>query len=292
MHSLLHKLYISLFFLISAISVTLILINGFDYYSTPIESRVFSNSHLLFKPSGTWGHGLGILGTLMMIIGVLVYMIRKRKPRVFRFGNLKHWLEFHIFLCTLGPIFVLFHTAFKFGGIVAISFWSMVAVVLSGVIGRFIYIQIPRTIQGQELSYTELQELNNELTNKLSDKFNFSSTILSDIENEFNPQKYKSLGFLGSLKIIFFDYFHLRKKIRTIKKQIRDQNIRDRKVEKEILKVVKSKMILLRRIGLLRTMQKLFNYWHIVHLPFAISMFVIMIIHVAVTIIFGYRWIF
>lgn len=292
MNSLLHKLYISLFFLISAISVTLILINGFDYYSTPIESRVFSNFHLLFKPSGTWGHGLGILGTLMMIVGVLVYMIRKRKPRVFRFGNLKYWLEFHIFLCTLGPIFVLFHTAFKFGGIVAISFWSMVAVVLSGVIGRFIYIQIPRTIQGQELSYTELQELNNELSNKLADKFNFSSTILSDIENEFNPQKYKSLGFIGSLKIIFFDFFHLRKKIRTIKKQIREQNIRDRKVEKEILKVVKSKMILLRRIGLLRTMQKLFNYWHIVHLPFAISMFVIMIIHVAVTIIFGYRWIF
>lgn len=292
MNSLLHKLYISLFFLISAVSITFILINGYDYYTTPIESRVFSNSHLLFKPSGTWGHGLGILGTMMMIIGVSIYMIRKRKPRVFRFGNLKHWLEFHIFLCTLGPIFVLFHTAFKFGGIVSISFWSMVAVVLSGVIGRFIYIQIPRTIQGQELSYNELQELNNELSNKLSEKYNFSSAILSDIENEFNPEKYKSFGFFGSLKIIIFDFFHLRKKIKTVKKQIRSQNIQDRRVKKEILRVVKSKMILLRRIGLLRTMQKLFNYWHIVHLPFAISMFVIMIIHVAVTIIFGYRWIF
>ena len=61
---------------------------------------------------------------------------------------------------------------------------------------------------------------------------------------------------------------------------------------KEILYLTKLKIILTRRIALLRTMQKLFKYWHVVHLPFAITMFVIMIIHVAVTIIFGYKWIF
>ncbi|MBN1199798.1 MAG: hypothetical protein JXA23_10635 [Bacteroidales bacterium] len=38
---------------------------------------------------------------------------------------------------------MLFHTSFKFGGLVAISFWSMAAVFFSGIIGRFIYIRIP-----------------------------------------------------------------------------------------------------------------------------------------------------
>jgi len=88
------------------------------------------------------------------------------------------------------------------------------------------------------------------------------------------------------------DFFKLRKKLNSVKSEIKRQNITDKRKSKEIMKIVKSKIILLRRIGLLKTMQKLFNYWHIVHLPFAISMFVIMIIHVAVTIIFGYRWIF
>ena len=115
MNTLTHKIYVSLFFLVGGLSVALIVFNGYSYYVTPIEARVYSSSHNIFKPSGIWGHGLGILGTLMMIIGVSVYMLRKRKPRFFRFGNLKYWLEFHIFLCTLGPIFVLFHTAFKFG---------------------------------------------------------------------------------------------------------------------------------------------------------------------------------
>jgi hypothetical protein len=76
-----------------------------------------------------------------------------------RLGKLENWLEFHIFLCALGPIMVLFHTAYKFGGIVAVSFWSMVAVFLSGIIGRFIYLQIPRSIEGRELSLNDVKDL-------------------------------------------------------------------------------------------------------------------------------------
>ena len=67
-----------------------------------------------------------------MLIGVGFYMARKRFRSLGRVGLLKHWLEFHIFLCSLGPVLVLYHTTFKFGGLVALSFWSMVAVFLSG----------------------------------------------------------------------------------------------------------------------------------------------------------------
>ena len=110
---------------------------------TPLEERFYHPDHENFKPSGLFGHGLGIVGTLLILIGVFIYIARKRYQFLSRYGRVKYWLEFHIFLCTLGPIMVLFHTAFKFGGIVSISFWSMVAVVISGVIGRYIYIQIP-----------------------------------------------------------------------------------------------------------------------------------------------------
>ncbi|RPI73970.1 MAG: hypothetical protein EHM47_04875, partial [Ignavibacteriales bacterium] len=133
----LHRLYVGLFFLIGIAVSILLAINGYTYYSTPVEERFFQEGHKMLKPSGTLGHGLGILGTFMMILGVSVYMIRKRARRFFNWGYLKYWLEFHIFLCTVGPMLVLYHTSFKFGGIVAVSFWSMAAVVFSGVIGRF-----------------------------------------------------------------------------------------------------------------------------------------------------------
>ena len=126
--------------------------------------------HLIpvLKPSGILGHGFGIIGTLMMIVGVAIYMFRKRSRKLFTFGYLKHWLEFHIFLCTVGPILVLYHTSFKFGGIVSVSFWSMVLVVLSGVVGRFIYIQIPRTIQGKEIDINDLVSMRKELSDKMN----------------------------------------------------------------------------------------------------------------------------
>ncbi len=142
------------------VGATLLLgVYGYQYYTTPLEERFFQPHYDLLKPSGILGHGFGIIGSLMMIFGVAIYMIRKKSQAVSSTSDsLKHWLEFHIFLCTVGPILVLYHTAFKFGGIVAVSFWSMVAVVASGVVGRFIYVQIPRTIQGKELSVSELMK--------------------------------------------------------------------------------------------------------------------------------------
>jgi hypothetical protein len=291
MNKTLHRIYIISFFVIG-ISVTLLLaINGYQYYHTPIEERFFLSQDESLKPSGILGHGVGIVGSLMMIVGVAVYMVRKRVRSFFSIGFLKNWLEFHIFLCTLGPVLILFHTAFKFGGIVAVSFWSMVAVVASGVAGRFIYVQIPRTIQGKELTALELDELNDDLTHKLQSEYLINGNILSKLERHSETEKYKRVGFGTSFVMMIQDYFGTRSVLHQIKRELHRQNIKGER-EKQILKISKSKLVLSRRIGMLRTTQKLFRYWHIVHLPFALIMFIIMFIHIVVTIIFGYKWIF
>jgi len=206
-------------------------------------------------------------------------------------GYLKHWLEFHIFLCTVGPILVLYHTAFKFGGIVAISFWSMVAVVLSGVIGRFIYVQIPRTIQGNELDIKQISEMSSDISLRLSRELSKGEEIAFKIEQLTAVDYKKNIAPGKSVLFIIKDFFKVRSVLNQLKIEMHRLNISKLKI-KEVLKLAKSKLILSRRITMLRTMQRLFKYWHIVHLPFAITMFAIMLIHVAVTIIFGYRWIF
>ena len=124
MNKSLHRIYVVLFIVVG-VGVTLLLgVYGYQYYTTPLEERFFQSNYDLLKPSGVLGHGFGIIGSLMMIFGVAIYMIRKRVRSFFNLGFLKHWLELHIFLCTVGPILVLYHTAFKFGGIVAVSFWT------------------------------------------------------------------------------------------------------------------------------------------------------------------------
>ena len=308
MNKKLHKIYVGSFFIVG-IAVTILLgINGYDYYSTPKEDRPFliengkqvytdsgepvkNPQHSELKPSGTWGHGFGIIGTLMMIVGVSVYMIRKRYRRFFNLGYLKHWLEFHIFLCSVGPVLVLYHTAFKFGGIVSVSFWSMVLVVLSGVIGRFIYLQIPRTIQGQELSINELNSMKESLALRIRKVLSEDSSTLYKLESIANIDRYKSLRLNTATALFIRDYFTTKNLIRIFRKKMSFLGLNKGEI-KELTNAAKAEIVISRRIAFLRTSQKLFHMWHIFHLPFAITMFVIMVIHVVVTIIFGYKWIF
>ena len=185
----------------------------------------------------------------------------------------------------------MYHTAFKFGGIVAVSFWSMVAVVLSGVIGRFIYVQIPRTIQGNELDIKQISEMSSDFSLRLSRELSGGEKIALKIEQLTTVEYKKNITFGKSILFISKDFFNVKSVLKELKNEMLKLNISRLKI-KEILKLAKSKMVLSRRITLLKTMQKLFRYWHIVHLPFAITMFVIMLIHVGVTIVFGYKWIF
>ncbi len=291
MNKTFHKIYVASFFIISILVTFLFVYNGYHYYAAPLDQRFFLPQNNMLKPSGFVGHGAGILGSLMMIVGVSIYMLRKRIRSFHRYGYLKNWLELHIFLCTLGPILVLFHTAFKFGGIVAVSFWSMTAVVLSGVIGRFLYVQIPRTIQGQVIGYKELQQMTEKLNTRLNTEFNVNPDVLTMLDEHSRFDRYARTTPLKSMSILFSNYFQIKILLKKLKHELHI-NKRSNSEIKEIIKTAKSKLVLSRRIGLLQTMQKIFRYWHVVHLPFAIIMFIIMFVHIAVTIIFGYRWIF
>jgi hypothetical protein len=290
MNPLVHRLFILL--MISLVVLTFLFLSylGFTYYTLPLEQRFFHPGHDLLKPSGLLGHGLGIVGSACMTIGVFSYMLRKRKKSLSRVGVLKNWLEFHIFLCTIGPIMVLFHTAFKFGGIVAVSFWSMVAVVLSGVIGRFIYNQIPRSIQGRELTLQEVIGMKNNAAQELSHIRNSSGQSIEAILDQ-SAARDTSQTSDSLIKNLYHDYLKEIHLYRTIKKTIAKLEL-SAEEKHRVLKLAKGELQLRRKINRLHSMQKLFRSWHVVHLPFALIMLVIMIIHVIITLSFGYKWIF
>lgn len=284
-----HFIYILVLSIIVIAAFLSITYTGFSYYRLGIEDRFFHADHPLLKPSGILGHGLGIIGSLLMIIGVSFYMVRKRFRVFLRLGLLKHWLEFHIFLCSLGPVLVLFHTSFKFGGLVAISFWSMVAVFLSGIIGRFIYIQIPRTIEGRELSLNEVRGMKNDIGDIIKKLVSLDDESYSII---VDSTKNKVELYHPNLLVRYIrKYSDDRKTIHKVK-TILNRNKITKQQKKQVLDLVLSDISLNRRIERLVIMQNLFKYWHVAHLPFALVMLIIMVIHIAVTIVFGYHWIF
>lgn len=97
-----------------------------------------------------FGHSLGILGFLLMLMTEILYSLRKR-TRIARWGSMSAWLQFHIFTGLVGPYMVLLHTSWKFNGIAGVTTLFTLIIVVSGAVGRYIYTRIPRTLDGLEI---------------------------------------------------------------------------------------------------------------------------------------------
>ena len=99
--------------------------------------------------SGLVGHGIGVVGFVLMLMAETLYSIRKQLTDA-RWGSMAGWLRFHIFTGLVGPYMVLLHTAMKFQGLAGVALLLTAGAVASGVVGRYIYTAVPRAIDGAE----------------------------------------------------------------------------------------------------------------------------------------------
>ena len=262
---------------------------GHQYYRLPLQERPYSELHDLYKPSGLLGHGMGVVGSLMMIVGVCIYSLRKRVHALHRLGKLKHWLQFHIFLCTLGPFLVVLHTAFKVGGIISIAFWSMVIVVLSGVLGRYVFARIPKTLNGRFLTKSSLRSHMEELVQTLEQTSGLPAAEVDELLAEVKGRAPKNT--LDALFLALRWDLVRRKQEKRVERRMALGEVpyADRR---KIHALIHEYMKMERQMALLTPFQKLFSYWHILHLPLAAVMFFIMFVHIVIAALFGYAWIF
>lgn len=262
-------------------------IHGYSYYRLPVTERYRSPLHVELKPGGDTGRMLGISGSFMMIT-LLGYSLRKRVRFMREWGKLKTWLQVHIFLGVAGPILITFHTAFKLRGIVAISYWSMVIVAISGAVGRYLYAQIPRAISGAELEVKEinsqLETINNRLREWLSEQQIEKLQQITSFRKAVPQSSFKAVLFMiqDDLRWIFVKR-RLLQFARSAPALTHSQRV-------ALPELARQRTLCARRITFLKASHDLFKYWHILHLPLAQTMYLTMIIHVAVAVMTGYFW--
>lgn len=100
--------------------------------------------------SGFFGHMIGVVGFVLMLLTEVLYSLRKRSRKA-RWGRMSEWLQFHIFTGLVGPYLVLLHTSWKFNGLAGAVTILTVIIVISGFIGRYIFTRIPRNPDGMEI---------------------------------------------------------------------------------------------------------------------------------------------
>ena len=263
--------------------VAVLAVRGFDYYTTPLLERARHVDYWRLKPGGSAGLFFGYLGAGMMTL-LLLYSLRKRVKPLRRLGSLAKWLDWHIVMGIYGPLFIVLHSSMKVGGIVSVAFWSMLTVALSGIFGRYLYLQIPRSENGHALSLTEIQRAQEALSDSLVERKELSTDhrqALTRLEQEPLP----AAGILILVPVqLTLRQLQAR---RTIRREIHRWGL-DKNVEQQVARMAITKARLHARLLLLRQIRKLFHYWHVFHKPFAIIMYLLLVLHVAVAWTMGY----
>ncbi len=161
------RLMLAVLYVTAAAVIAGALASGLAYYTAPLAERPHLEGYRLLRPGGTRGHGYGVVGSALVLL-LLLYSVRKRSRRLQNLGTPAQWLQVHICFGIVGPLLIILHTSFRVQGLVAVSFWSMIAVALSGVFGRWLYLQIPRNLAGHELSRLEIAALERELAERVA----------------------------------------------------------------------------------------------------------------------------
>lgn len=277
--------------------VVSIAIFGANYYLLPLDQRPFSDKHELLKPSGSIGLRLGILGTVLFFI-IFLYALRKVVPWLGRIGSARHWMDFHVIAGITAPIVIAFHASFKFNGIAGFAFWIMLAVAISGVVGRYLYSQIPRSLNAAEMSLTELREGERELAEFLLVQSVFSEADLNRaLRVPSRKEIRKFWAIVAILRMISLD-IEIPFRMARLRRRSGGRSAGvislygllptgNHEVDR-IIAIVRRKAALSKRCVFLDQTQRIFHLWHVIHRPFSYAFAILAIIHIVVVMGLGF----
>ncbi|MGA8765511.1 MAG: hypothetical protein WB559_00725 [Candidatus Acidiferrales bacterium] len=270
---------------------------GFDYYTLSAADRPFSPKHALLRPSGAIGIKLGMLGVGLFML-IYLYYFRKNWKWLLSIGRTKHWLDFHIILGVTAPVIIAFHAAFKFRGIAGMAFWIMVSVALSGIVGRYLYSQIPRRLNAAELSWQELQEEQLALTHQMAAQKMFTAGALVAAFHIPDVEMVKHKSAVGALLWMFALDLARPLRVASLRRRILGFGgvvlslgglLPSNNHELEsVVQTVKRQATLSKRMVFLSRTQQVFQLWHVVHRPFSYAFVVLALLHIITAMLLGY----
>lgn len=228
------------------------------------------------KASDFIGHGLGVVGFLLMLTTETLYSLRKRS-RSARWGRMALWLQFHIFTGLVGPYMALLHTAWQFNGAAGMAMLLTIVVVASGFIGRYIYTAVPRTADGIELEAGELKRRiaasEEALQHWLDARPEVVDTVGQHLAGLSEAPQNKLLLVMGRT------FWEWRYRFQWWREKQRLRAMGYTHVQ-ELEQLLTRRRALHRQATSLATVRQMLALWHSVHVPLGVSLFTIAFIHV------------
>jgi len=143
--------------LIGAAAFVAVVAAGWDYYTLSPIARLLHPRHDVLRPSGSIGLSCGVAGTILLLFN-LSYLVRKNFARA-RVGSLRAWMALHVASGLAGTALIVLHSAMlprSPVGLLALA--GLLVVVVTGLVGRYIYAHLPRSPEGLELRLEDARQ--------------------------------------------------------------------------------------------------------------------------------------
>lgn len=231
-------------------------------------------------------YNLGLVGGIMMLLQ-FIYSARKRSAKMRRLGELKVWFGIHTAIGISAPAMIVIHSRFELLSVNGtVAFISMLIVVFSGIVGRYLYSQVNFDLSNSRIKLRELQsnmrdsvikpnlamapEIEKHLKGYMIAAFATPSNILQAIIQAF------SLGMRS--KVIYVQLSQLKVSQVPASQGAPSQDIHifgaaEKKILKEYLQ-------LLSKMAHYNAYKQLFALWRIGHVPFIYLLLVTGLAHV------------
>lgn len=246
----------------------------------------------LFKAGDDIGYWLGVAGGSMMAI-LLLYTFRKHVKLATRWGSIKWWLWAHMSLGIFGPMLILMHTTFHVGSLnAAIALYSMLIVAFSGIVGRFLLVQMRANLA---LRQKDLQTLKDhvagldllEVRSRLAfaPKVEARLRLFDEREAVEEGGLWRDLRSITVLPVIRWSVYRqcvadmtpMMKRVAARKEWTPEEYARR---EARYKKLVENYTRTVLRVAQSSVWSRLFAFWHFAHLPFVYMLIGSALVHV------------
>lgn len=237
----------------------------------------------VWVPDHGLGYALGVVGGSLMLL-LLLYPIQKRWMIFGRWLQVRHFFRLHMVFGLLGPVLILLHSNFHLASVNGrVALFSMLIVMFSGLVGRYIYRKIHHGLYGSRASFDDFRIESREVSDELSQILIKAQAVkerLVEFEKRIDnaPERFfPSMLFWTRARMnasLAYRSFRLELN-RELNIESKDkgwdrQQVRERKHEaRDLLKTHKKAFI---RMLEFRFYERMFSLWHILHLPLFIMM--------------------
>jgi Fe-S-cluster-containing hydrogenase component 2 len=224
----------------------------------------------------------GYLGTALMVLS-MAYLLQRRFKWFRKTATNVFWLDVHIMTGIVGPLFIVLHSALRLTTWVSIPFWSMTAVVISGLIGRYLYTLVPSLTNKHELEILAHRRAITELAVEHPAAAACANEIMA--REAARSERSWEVGLISVLPWVLFD------DLRRIWSRRRDRaalrRIAPRRVAHAIAARVDRVVFCERRNQVAPRSKALLKAWKRVHVPFSLVLLVTMVAHIGIALGFG-----